>query len=457
MFSKIRKPLAGAVMLLALLVGCASPSPSTGSQASSSPTQGSNVMSQAPGMDAIELGKNGPVEIEFWHIQATIYGEAIQQIVADFNKEYEGKIKVKEVFQGNYTELNQKVKAAFQGGGLPNVSMCYENETAEYMKADILVPLDDYIASTKYGMSQVELDDILPAILARQRIINYGGKTMSWPHGNSAQGLYYNVDLLKKAGYDAPAKTWVDFEKQCMEIYEKTSVPALAVGNNPAGSLVTWIRTYGIEPIAHDSSGVHFDNQATIDLLNMMKRLIDSGAAYRSESTENDFTGGKAAMEIATTARTSSKIDLIGDSFNWDITLIPQGKTDVQITSLFGGNQVMFKSTPEKQLASWIFLKYFANGHAQAIYGALTGYFPATKSALNDPLIQKNYSDYPQKQHAFDAILPYAQIDSPSPARSQVSTEVLKEADNFFAGKISAEQTAKVMQEVAEETLSKYK
>ncbi len=454
MFYKIRKPLVAAAMSIALLAGCSSPTPSTSSQGSPTIPQGTP---QVAGIDAIELGKNGPVEIEFWHIQATIYGEAIQQIVADFNKEYEGKIKVKEVFQGNYTELNQKVKAAFQGGGLPNVSMCYENETAEYMKADILVPLDDYIASAKYGMSQVELDDILPAILARQRIINYGGKTMSWPHGNSAQGLYYNVDLLKQAGYDAPAKTWIDFEKQCLDTYQKTQIPALAVGNNPVGSLITWIRTYGIEPIAHDSGGVYFDNQATIDLLNMMKRLVDSGAAYRAENTENDFTSGKAAMEIATTARTSSKIDLIGDSFNWDITLIPQGKADVQITSLFGGNQVLFKSTPEKQLASWIFLKYFANGHAQAIYGSLTGYFPATKSALNDPLIQKNYTDHPQKQHAFDRILPYAQIDSPSPARSQISTEVLKEADNFFAGKISAEQTAKLMQEVAEETLAKYK
>ncbi len=411
----------------------------------------------ATGIDAIELGANGAVEIDFWHIQATIYGEAITKIVDEFNKEYEGKIKVNEIFQGNYTELNQKVKAAFQGGGLPNIAMCYENETAEYMRADMIIPLDDYIASAKYGMTDEELSDMLPAILERQRIPQYDGKTMSFPHGNSAQGVYYNVGLLKQAGYDAPATNWKDFEKMCMDIYEKTGTPALCVGNNPVGSLVTWIRTYGIEPIAIDGSSVDFDNEATVELLDMMKRLIDSGAAYRAENTENDFTGGMAAMEISTTARTSSKIELIGDSFEWDVALIPQGKEGTQITSLYGGNQVMFKSDDEKQLASWIFLKYFASGHAQAIYGSMTGYFPATTSALNDPLIKDNFAQYPQKQHAFDNILPYARIDSPSPARSQVSTEVLLVADNFFVGKQDAAQTAAMMQEVAEDNLEKYR
>ena len=416
-----------------------------------------NNSSAATGIDALELGKNGPVTIEFWHIQATIYGEAIKLIVDEFNKEYEGKIIVNEVCQGSYDDLNQKVKAAFQGGGLPDIAMCYENEIAEYMRANILVPLDDYIASSKYGMSETELSDMLPEILARQRLITYDGKTMSFPHGNSAQGVYFNVELLKEAGYDEPAKTWPEFEEQCMAIYEKTGVPALCTGANPAGNLSIWLRTYGITPLADDGSFVDYDNEYTVEILERMKRLIDSGAAYRSENTENDFCSGLAAMEIGTTARTTSKIEKIEDTFEWDIVLIPQGKAGEQNTALWGGNQVMFKSDPERQLAAWIFLKYFAGGHAQAIYGSLTGYFPATVSALNDPMIIADFAKYPQKQRAFDEILPYAKIESSSPARAQVSNAVNDQSDAFFADRRSAEETAALMQEEAELALEKYR
>ncbi len=461
MFKKISRIAAMLLASALIFTACGNQSADTTAGSTSNSTTNTTSSSGAAGsanaIDSIELGKNGPVAIEFWHIQATIYGDAIKEMIAAFNKEYEGKIKVNEVFQGDYGQLNQKIKAALQGGGLPNVAMAYENETGEYMKSDVIVPLDDYINSTKYGLTQQELDDMLPAVLARQRLANYGGKTMSWPHGNSAQGVYYNVDLLGKAGYDAPAKTWDEFEKQCTDIYNKTGVPALAVGSNPIGSLLTWIRTYGVTPIEDDSSKVDFDNAATISLLNMMKHLIDSGAAYKADNTENDFTGGKAAMEISTTARTSSKVELIGDKFKWNITLIPQGKQGVQNTSLYGGNQVMFKATPEKQLASWVFLKYFAGPSAQAIYGARTGYFPATKSSLDQPVLKDNYTKFPQKMEAFQNVFPYGIIDSPSPARSQISDVVLKQAADFFSGKRTAEQTAKLMQSEAENALAKYK
>ena len=135
------------------------------------------------------------------------------------------------MFQGSYTELNQKLRAALQGGGLPAVAMANESDILQYMKADQIVPLDAYINDPTYGLTQAEIDDILPAVLDRQRIPAYEGKTMSWPHGNSSTGIYYNIDLLKQAGYDAPAKTWKEFEQQALDIYNKTGVPALVIGN----------------------------------------------------------------------------------------------------------------------------------------------------------------------------------------------------------------------------------
>lgn len=441
-----------ASLLLITTVGCGvtTPAATTGS--------GTDKKTESVAAKGIELGKNGPITIDFWHIQATIYGDAIKEMVAAFNKEYEGKIIVKEVFQGSYDDLNKKVRAALQGGGLPAVAMSYESDTLEYMKADKIVPLDEYINDPVNGLNKQALDDIMPGVLARQRIPEYNGKTMSWPHGNSSMGVYYNIDVLKKAGYEKPPATWQDFEKMALDITQKSGEPALVMGNaNNGGTFRTWLRTYGIDPIKLDQSGVNYDNPQAVELAAMMKNLLDKKAIMLAENTEQEFTNGRAAMEIGTTARTSSKLDLIKDKFKWGITLIPQGKSDSKVTELYGGNQVLFKTTPEKQLAGWLFLKYFAESKAQAIYAAKTGYFPATKSAQDTDLLKKNYTDNPQKKQAFDEVFPYARIDVSSAARNKMDTVLGEALQAMNAGKLTPADAMKKAQTDATKTLKEFK
>jgi len=456
--NRVKASIAALTLLSA--VGCGA----VGNQAAS-PTQASNAgsataaaKSESKVAQGIELGKNGPVKIDFWHIQASIYGDSIKEIVANFNKEYEGKIVVNEVFQGSYDDLNKKIRAALQGGGLPAVAMAYESDTLQYMKADKIVPLDNYINDPVYGVSKQDLDDMMPGVLDRQRIPEYKGKTMSWPHGNSSMGVYYNMDLLKKAGYDKPPATWKEFTSMAIDVTKKTGVPALAMGNgNNGGTFRTWLRTYGINPIAMDQTSVNYDNPQAAELASMIKELMDNKSITLAQDTEQEFTNGRAAMEISTTARTSSKLDLIKDKFKWGITLIPQGKESTKITELYGGNQVLFKTNPEQQLAGWMFLKYFAAPKAQAIYAAKTGYFPATKSAQDTDLLKKNYADNPQKKQAFDEVFPFAKIDVSSAARSSIDTSVGVDLQALMAGKMSAEEAMKKAQADATKALKEFK
>lgn len=246
-----------------LLAGCGEVS----NAPQSSGGAGSN-QSVGTGIDAITLDQ--PIEISFWHIQATIYGEAIKEMVAKFNAENQYKITVKEIFQGDYAALNQKLRAALQGGGLPEVSMAYENDTLEYMNAKVVLPLDDYIASTKYGLTKEQVSDIAPGVLERQRIPAYGGKTMSWPHGNSSQGMYYNLDVLKKAGITQPAKTWDEFLGQSRTIKEATGLPTLPVGTAMNSLYENILRSNGVDPLTADGKSSNYnapESAATFELL----------------------------------------------------------------------------------------------------------------------------------------------------------------------------------------------
>jgi ABC-type glycerol-3-phosphate transport system substrate-binding protein len=468
-FHKVFSVMAVIIALSIFTVACGGTNASNKSaiSPSASNTESTNASANATpseklaGID-IELGKNGPVKIDFWHIQASIYGDAVKEIVAQFNKEYEGKIIINEVFQGSYAELNQKLRAALQGGGLPAVAMANEGEALQYMKADQIVSLDTYINDPEYGFTQAEIDDILPAVLDRQRIPAYEGKTMSWPHGNSSTGIYYNIDVLKKAGYDAPAKSWKEFEQQALDIYKKTGIPALVIGNGTgygshAFNYMTSLSTYGIDPINPDLSGVNFDNPEAVELLTIYKNLLDQKAILVAEDTEQEFTNGRAAMEIGTTARTTSKLELITNKFQWGITLIPQGDPSHPTTNIGGGNQVLFKTSPEQQLAGWLFLKYFAGPQGQAIYGAKTGYFPATLSSQDIEVLKQDYTANPQKEQAFKEVFPNGKAPVATAAGSMIQDAVNTAIMNVYSKNVSPADVLRSLQAEATKILAENK
>jgi len=411
-----------------------------------------SAVGSASGIDAIAFDQ--PLEIAFWHIQATLYGEAIKEIVGKFNAENTYKITVKEVFQGDYAALNQKLRAALQGGGLPEVSMAYESDTLEYMKAKAVLPLDDYLASKKYGLTAEQLQDVSPGVLERQRIPAYEGKTMSWIHGNSSQGMYINKDILKQAGIAAPAKTWDEFLGQARQIKAQAKLPSLPVGTAPGGLLTNIMRSSGVTPLADDGKSSNYDKPEVIAALELIKRLFDEGLAYTAADTEQEFTNGRAAFEISTTARTSSKIDLIKNTFPWGITLTPQGKAPQPITTLYGGNQVLFdKKDAKRNLAGWLFMRYFGGSEAQSIYAARTGYFPGVLSAKNTDLLKQNYQQFPQKQQAFDEVFPAARIFLPSAAGNSIDKMVSDKTTEVILGKTTPAEAAAAMKREADRQL----
>jgi hypothetical protein len=64
-----------ASLLLLATIGCGTPQ-----QAAPASTQ-TDKKEESKVAQGIELGKNGPITIDFWHIQATIYGDAIKEMV----------------------------------------------------------------------------------------------------------------------------------------------------------------------------------------------------------------------------------------------------------------------------------------------------------------------------------------------------------------------------------------
>lgn len=380
------------------------------------PADGANESSDGAGaggspIDELTLAEG--TEIDFWHIQATIYGESVDSIVAEFNETNEWGIKVNPLFKGSYVQLNQAIRASLAGGGAPDVAMAYENDILEYQRAGEVVTLDPYLESEKYGVTDEELDDMVDGVLARQQIPAYGGSTLSWPHGNSSLGMYYNADLLATAGIDAPPADHDEFLEQAREFKEATGKSYISLGQGINSVYYNLLRDSGLAGYDPEACTTDFGSPESIEVLTLLDTLYDEELAFTVAdpvATEAEFINQNVPIELGTTARSSTKIEGIGDTFEWGLASL--SGDGAPITQLFGGNHVMLAAGGDDQekLATWLFMRYFAGTEAQAAYAAATGYSPAVESALETELLQTNYAENPQKQQAFDEVFVNAEI-----------------------------------------------
>ena len=405
-------------------------------------SSGEAVVSAA-NIDDIDLPTG--VEIDFWHIQATIYGEAITEMVQEFNATNEWGIVVNESFKGSYQELNQAVRASLAGGGAPDVSMAYENDVLEYVANDVIVPLDAYLDSDQFGVSEDDLADLVDGVLARQQVDAYKGLTLSWPHGNSSMGLYYNADLFETAGIDGPPTSWDEFLDQARQLKDTTGLAYSAMGPAKNGVYYNMLRSKGITPFDAVAATTEFTSPESIESLELLAALFKDELVYTAADTEQEFTNERTATEIGTTARTSTKIDQIGDKFEWSVALTPQ-ETEEPITQLFGGNHVILASgEPDQELAAWLFMRWFADTDAQSIYAARTGYSPAVKSALDTALLSANYEENPQKTDAFKNVFVNAQIMPPTAAGNAIDDMVTGVLEEVVLGWVTPQEAAERM------------
>ena len=397
----------------------------------------------ADSVDNIQVPRG--TQVNFWHIQATIYGDAIKEMVKQFNETNEWGIIVNESFKGSYDQLNQAIRASLVGGGAPNVAMAYENDTLEYSKAGEIVALDPYLASKKYGVNPAEMADVFPGVLARQRVEAYAGKTLSWPHGNSSQGLYYNADLFAKAGVAAPPTNWDEFVAQARKMKEATGVAYSAFGTAKNGTYYNILRSKGVTPFDPKARTTNFNSPESIRSLELLAQLYNEKLVFTAADTEQEFTSQRAATEISTTARTVTKINQIGSGFKWSVALTPQD-TAKPVTQLYGGNHVILDSRdPQQNMASWLFMRWFAGKDAQSIYAARTGYSPAVKSAFDTPLLSADYKANPQKADVFKNVFPYASILPPTASGNAIDTMVSKTVEEVVLGRLAPKDAAQRM------------
>lgn len=390
----------------------------------------------------------------FWDRQTTDTAELLQQIVSEFNAQYEGTpIKVERA--GGYEEIERKVTASLRAGVVPALAVGYPNTTMEYIRADAVVAFDGFIHDPEVGLTQADLDDFYPAAIEMNVYPQFGGKMYSFPFAKSVLMMYVNHKVLRDAGLAQPPATWDEFLAQCRQIKERTGKFAYAVDVD-CSTFDGMVFSRGGD--VYRNGVTAFDSPETLQVFELYETLGREKLAYQIAGGFDDQVA-LTQDEVAFAFRSSSGsiyVDQVmnGRANDWGMTQIPQSQPARPVTVLYGPNFVLFNTTLEQQRAAWEFVKFFTTTETSVRWARGTGYLPIRRSAVAHPDLKSHWEEKAYLKATFDC-LPFARPE-PNVAGWQDVRELVERAvADVLSGRSGARETAATLKARADEALRK--
>jgi multiple sugar transport system substrate-binding protein len=352
-------------------------------------------------LDVNPAALNG-VKVNYWH---TWDGEAqrlTNELVDEFNASNPWGIQVEASYAGDYDSLSRQILQASPEDELPDLATAYNHQALNWdAQKKLLVDLSNYVNDPFWGLSAAEQSDFYP-VFWDQAVI--GDKRIGVPALGSGQMIYYNTTWAKQLGFNTPPSTAQEFKEQACEaaranlndnITENDKTGGWIISTEPS-SVLGWLYAFGAPVSRPDGRGYRLNTPEVRDALGFLRQLYEEGCAWlpENQTSEADFaqrlglfaTGSVTEMPFQEAAfKSASNPD------GWTVIPFPAEESDAAgdttpVVDVYGPSLVMLQSTPQKQLASWLFSKWLLAPENQARWVTTTGSFPLQES-VNEQII----------------------------------------------------------------------
>jgi multiple sugar transport system substrate-binding protein len=348
------------------------------------------------------------VEITYWHQFTRFQQETLEALVEEFNNTNQWNIKVTAEFGGRYDDLYNKMVTAIAAGSVPDLVAAYQNEAAAYQASGALVDINDYIDDPQWGLGQ-ERSDYFEGFLQQDVNAQFGGARLGFPPNRSLELLYYNLDWLQQMGFGGPPKNWDEFYQMCGKATNPSENQYGYAINTGASNVFAQVISRGGEVAKADGSGYTYNTRQMKDSMAFMKKLYAEGFSRKiaeQYGEQNDFANWKVLFTMSSTAGLPYYAGSVAKGeqgpFGWSVAAVPY-TTARPALDIYGASVSIPRSTPKRQLAAWLLVKYLTQPGPQARWVEVTNYFPVRKSTaarLGDYL-----SKNPNYKIAYDLLL----------------------------------------------------
>lgn len=332
-------------------------------------------------------------EVSFWHVWGTgSANEGILAIVDEFNANNEYGITVVPVDQGQQGDLEQAVNAAVASGDLPNVTLGFANSLANWYNAGVIRPINDFLEDPQYGLTADQLAALYPGPFGQGTLAD--GTQVGYPMHQSANVLFYNKSWAEELGFDAPPATSAEFKEQICAATAANAADDSAdndgtggfVYDTGASNIASWVYAFGGDIVNEARDNYALNSQVVLDVAMFLKDLQDSGCTFATDSFPNpEFATRKALITSSSTAGIPFQLaafEEAGSADEWVLLPFPGPDGNLAVDA-FGQMIGIVGSSPEADLASWLWIKYLTSPEVQAQWINSSAYFPSQTTTVD--------------------------------------------------------------------------
>ena len=337
------------------------------------------------GSSSDDLAVKGPIKI--WlsnNPEELAWGKAM---VADWNSAHpKEKVTAQEIPAGKSSE--EVIGAAITAGNAP--CLVWNTSPAavpQFQKQGGLVALDDFPGGTDYIESRTGEN--------AQQYKSPDGKYYQLPWKANPVMIFYNKDLLKKAGVDPenpPLSTYDEFLDTSEKIVSSGAAQA-AIWPAPSSEFFqSWFDFYPLYAAQSGGTQLVEDGKATFNdpngeaVMNFWAEMYEKGYAQKEKYNGDSFADGKAAMSIVG----PWAIAVYGEDVEWGAAPVPtESGTSAEETYTFSdAKNVAIYSACKAKGTAWNVLKFATSKEQDGSLLEETGQMPMRDG------VESAYPDY---------------------------------------------------------------
>jgi multiple sugar transport system substrate-binding protein len=383
--------------------------------------------------------------LRFWAMGRE--GEVVTQLLPDFERSHPG-IRVK-VQQLPWTAAHEKLLTAFAGDTTPDVCQLGNTWIPELAALNALEPLDRYAAASPV----VQAVDYFPGIWDTNRI---DGTLYGVPWYVDTRLLFYRRDLLARAGFPAPPRSWPEWKRMLAAVTNaRADQHGILLPLNEFEPLLA-LALQQDEPLLRDDgrwgnfSGAGF-RRALGFYLEMFQRgwAPPLGTAAIS-NVWNEFGRGRFVFYISGPWNISEFQRRLPAEQQDSWMTAPLPGPDGAGASIAGGSSLVVFRRSRHQAAAWRLIEFLSQPSVQRRFHALTGDLPPRRTTWSDPeLIRDVYARAFREQ--LERVKPAPKV----PEWERIATEMRLVAERAVHGQLSLDQATQALDTRAAQILEK--
>ena len=330
----------------------------------------------------------GPIKV--WlsnNPEEVAWGKAM---VKEWNAEHpDQKVTAQEIPAGKTSE--EVIGAAITAGNAP--CLVFNTSPAavpQFQKQGGLVPLDDFEGGSDY-VEQRSGD-------VAEQYTSEDGKYYQIPWKSNPVMIFYNKDLLKKAGVDPenpPLATHDEFLETSRKIVDSGAADA-AIWPAPSSEFFqSWFDFYPLYAAETGGKQLVEDGEATFDseegrtVADFWAQMYADGLAQKEVYNGDSFADEKAAMAIVG----PWAIAVYGDKVNWGAAPVPtsSGTSPEETYTFSDAKNIALYSACENRGTAWEVLKFATSEEQDGELLEQTGQMPLRVN------LAETYPDYFEK------------------------------------------------------------